>query len=117
MNEKQKELCARIYDDTGIDAAYIAENDKPDDVDSFMETMQERVSEIEVIYYHNAIEYLAENDASLSESMGLAHDMGYTVDKINSELLATLLKQQNAGEKIEEFRDEIEELFFTPASV
>ena len=45
----------------------------------------------EVIYYHKAIKYLQENDASLADSIEIAHEHGYTLENINSELLATLL--------------------------
>jgi len=50
---------------------------------------------VECIYYHNAMEYLIENDASLTESMGIATEMGFTTESINSELLATLLMTEN----------------------
>jgi len=112
MNKEQKELLERLYNETGIDLFYEIENNKPDNIDELMEVLQERVSEIEVIYYNNAIEHLRENDPSLQESLSLAHDMGYTADRINSELLATLLKQQEASEIIWTFKDELEELFY-----
>ena len=51
--------------------------------------------ECEVIYYSEAIKYLAKNDASLNESMGLAEELGYSISNINSELLASLLKSQD----------------------
>jgi hypothetical protein len=44
----------------------------------------------EIIYYSKAIEYLKENDCSLSESVELATEYGYTLENINSELLASL---------------------------
>lgn len=112
MNEKQKELINRISDELDIDLSYEIENNKPDNIDDFMDMMQERVNEIEVIYYHNAMEYLTENDNSLQLSLGIAKDMGYEIENINSELLATLLKQQNASEHIYDYKDEVEELFY-----
>ena len=112
MNEEQKDLLERIYSETGIDADYMVNEEMPEDIDAFMEELQERIGEIEVIYHSRAMEYLAEEDPSLTESLGLAHESGYTTDKINSELLATILKQERAGEKIWGFRDEIEELFY-----
>ena len=54
----------------------------------------------EVIYYSVAMEYLSENDSSLQESLGIASNMGYTVDNLNSEILASLLKG-------EEMRDDL----------
>ncbi len=59
-------------------------------------------SEQEIIYYARAIEYLSKNDPSLMESLELAHEYGYAVEKLNSEVLATLHYQnalmRNAGE-------------------
>ncbi len=44
----------------------------------------------EIIYYYNAIKYLKDNDQSLSESLEIAEEYGYSITNINSELLATL---------------------------
>ena len=112
MNKEQKDLLDELYKDLDIDISYDMENDKPDNMDDLREMLQERISEIEVIYYSNAMDYLRENDASLTESLGLAHDFGYTADKINSELLATILKQENAREEIGSYDDRLEELFY-----
>tara|TARA_R100001163_G_C5044026_1_gene181601 strand:- start:363 stop:797 length:435 start_codon:yes stop_codon:yes gene_type:complete len=45
---------------------------------------------VEIIYYHTAMEYLKEHDTSLSESIEIAHEYGYTLENINSETLASL---------------------------
>lgn len=112
MNKEQKDLLDEIYEDLDIDISYDMENNKPESMDDLREMLQERISEIEVIYYASAIDYLREHDASLQESLGLAHDFGYTADKINSELLATILKQENAREEIGGYEDRLEELFY-----
>ena len=65
----------------------------------------------EVIYYASAMEYLMENDNSLRESLEIAHELGYTADKINSELLASLLKSQNERENFTELESEINDFF------
>lgn len=44
----------------------------------------------EIIYYFNAIKYLKDNDQSLTESLEIANEYGYSITNINSELLATL---------------------------
>jgi len=111
MKDKQKKLLDEMYEEVEIDVAYVIED--YNDIDSLMDKLQELVYEIEVIYYHVAMEYLTEHDTSLQESLGLAHDMGCTLDNLNSETLATLLKQQNASEKLHEYKDELEELFFS----
>ena len=66
---------------------------------------------IDVIYYSNAINYLRENDPSLYESLSLASDMGYSLDNINSETLASLLASQNAREEFFELEEEINDFF------
>tara|TARA_R100001463_G_scaffold7129_2_gene22691 strand:+ start:1272 stop:1694 length:423 start_codon:yes stop_codon:yes gene_type:complete len=52
--------------------------------------------EINIIYYHKAMKYLQENDSSLNESINIALEYGYTLENINSELLASLLASQEA---------------------
>lgn len=44
----------------------------------------------EVIYYHNAIEYLMREDPSLHKSLELAEEAGYNLINSNSEVLASL---------------------------
>ena len=80
------------------------------DYDELQEKLEDdRAFDIEIIYYATAMDYLKENDTSLSESMELAHDMGYEPKNINSELLASLLASQNAREEFAEQENEIEE--------
>jgi hypothetical protein len=72
--------------------------------------------DIEIIYYHKAMDYLIKNDGSLTESLSIAADMGFEVKNLNSEVLASLLASQNAREEfyslenvINEFFEELEE--------
>lgn len=70
------------------------------DIDEAIELIEKanedrEITDTEVIYYSNAIKYLAENDQSLSESMELATDYWYDTKDINSELLASLLQSKN----------------------
>lgn len=67
--------------------------------------------DIEIIYYSTAIEYLRDNDSSLKESLGLAHEMGYVADNLSSEILASLLASQNARNDFDELESEIETFF------
>ena len=60
--------------------------------------------ETEIIYYNRAMEYLNEHDWSLTESAGIASDLGFELKNINSEILATLHLQDgliNSIRKIE----------------
>ena len=47
--------------------------------------------QIDILYYDNAIKYLAKNDPSFKESLELADDMGYRAKDLDSELLASML--------------------------
>lgn len=67
--------------------------------------------DVDIIYYSNAMEYLSNNDPSLGESLELASEMGYNLDSINSEILASLLASQNAREEFTELEDEINDFF------
>lgn len=76
-----------------------------------IEAIRQEISEDEVIYYSKAMEYLSNNDASLHESMTLADELGYSPKDINSELLATLLMQQNLNEELNSLVSEIEDIY------
>ena len=67
--------------------------------------------DIEIIYYHRAIEYLRLNDASLHESLSIASEYGYDCKDLNSEILASLLASQNAREEFSELQNKIEDFF------
>jgi hypothetical protein len=88
-----------------------------DDVDAIIEAVEVlnedyQMTNKEIIYYANAIEYLAKNDQSLAESLSIANDYGYDLEKLNSEVLASLLASQNnledRGAFLVELRDELE---------
>jgi hypothetical protein len=66
--------------------------------------------EIDIIYYSKAMKYLSENDASLSESIEIASDMGYSTENINSELLASLHASQKVREDFYSITDEIDDI-------
>lgn len=67
--------------------------------------------DIEIIYYTRAIQYLADNDCSLRDSLKIASEYGYNCGDLSSEILASLLASQNVREEFSEFQDEIEEFF------
>ena len=81
------------------------------EVVEYLEEMNEdrELTTCEVIYYSNAINYLQENDPSLQESLGIASDYGYSLEDINSELLASLLKTEEVEEQRSDFLSEVEE--------
>ena len=56
------------------------------DTDQIQEELQDNgFFTVEIIYYYKAMEYLKENDTSLSESIELAHEYGLTLEHLNSE--------------------------------
>jgi len=86
-----------------------------DEINSFDE-LEEAVDnngffQQEVIYYATAMNYLREEDNSLTESLGLAADMGYQTANLNSELLASILKSERVRESFYELRTEIDDFF------
>jgi len=72
-----------------------------EDFDSYDDAV-EFVHQEEIIYYNRAIKYLAENDSSLRESLSLASDLGYTLENLSSETLATIHYQNYLIGEIEE---------------
>jgi hypothetical protein len=72
--------------------------------------------DVEIIYYSNAMKFLAENDNSLRDSLEIAYEFGYEAKNLNSELLASLLASRmlqdefiELGNEIESFINELEE--------
>ena len=78
----------------GEDATeFLCSSDELDDYDThqiYDELHDNGFFNVDIIYYYKAIEYLKENDCSLSESIEIATEYGYTLENINSETLASL---------------------------
>ena len=74
--------------------------------------LDDRICEQEIIYYDRAIKYLSENDPSLQTSLSLANDLWYRADQLNSELLATLLYQDELRNNVWDFLKEVEILIY-----
>lgn len=105
LNELNTEVCVTDY-------VNIENIDFENAYESIYEQIQDNNGfEIEVIYYSNAIEYLKKNDPSLRESLEIASELGYTIENINSELLAALLASQNAIENFSKLESEINTFF------
>ena len=80
--------------------------------DSIYENLRDaRAFDIDIIYNYKAMEYLTQYDNSLSESLQIAIDFGYTLETINSEILASLLASKNADESFFDLQSEIEDFF------
>ena len=93
---------------TEIELGYIYQDDMT--FNELEEAVQQWITEQEIIYYSNAIDYLQRNDPSLVEVMEIASDMGYETISLNSALLATLLHQQNLQVEWANVCNEVEEI-------
>lgn len=110
MTQTQNKINERLSEiKFDLDLDYYYQSDQT--FDEYIECVTEAIYQEEIIYYSKAIEYLEKNDPSLSDSVGIANDMGYNLKNINSELLATLHYQQYLHEELYELRDKIEEIF------
>lgn len=110
-----------LEDDDELDICeYIYRWDTPDEVIEYVKDHEREIinSQAETIYYSDAIDYLKENDWTLTESLELAKNAGYDLENLNSCILATLLKTesedyywkfQDAIEKLEEKAEELNE--------
>ena len=113
---KFDELTTLIDDYTGIYLPdYLDEDDIEDikNVNDLHEELNDNGAfDIDIIYYNRAMKYLSENDFSLSESIEIAVEMGYSLEDINSETLASLHASQKAREDFHSITDEINEILY-----
>lgn len=95
-----------------VDYVYINQIDTDNAAESIFDMIQDNGGfNVEIIYYSNAIEYLKRYDNCLTESIELAIEYGYTLENINSELLASLLASKNAMSDYWDYQNEINEFF------
>jgi len=116
--EKIKKIIAELekdYDFNDFIMNYIDEDELKEcedasDVVKLIEQANEdyEITDTEVIYYTNAIEYLKQEDPSLSESIGIAEEFWFWLDGINSETLASLLATRRNEEYWCEFLENVE---------
>jgi hypothetical protein len=109
-NEKLKELFngydnlsswIDLNDDTLNDNMFETSED-------LREYLEDRIREQEIVYYVSAMDYLKDNDNSLRTSLEIAYEMGFELQNVNSELLATLLLQEDLMEDLVNFIYEVE---------
>lgn len=82
-----------IYIPKYVDLEYISENEDLQSIDDLIDEIEDHILETEITYYSTAMKFLAEEDPSLTVSLELASDMGYSLENLNSETLATILLQ------------------------
>lgn len=66
--------------------------------------------DVDIIYYVKACEYLKINDASLTESLYIAQELGYKLSDLNSEVLASLLASRNLADSFWSMSADIDKL-------
>jgi len=67
------------------------------------------INEQEVVYFEKGIQILEDLDSSLQNSLWIAEQLGYDIKDLNSELLATLVIQEELREQLLPLFDELEE--------
>tara|TARA_R110000751_G_scaffold44694_1_gene102065 strand:- start:69 stop:503 length:435 start_codon:yes stop_codon:yes gene_type:complete len=91
MRDTLQALSLEHFGEDATDFFSSIENLGDDDSDQIYDALKENgFFDVEIIYYSKAMEYLKEHDNSLSESVELATEYGYTLENINSETLASL---------------------------
>jgi len=95
------DLCSEYLDEdiTSLDLSLV--------YDSAIEMIEQE----QVIYYGSAMEFLSENDSSLKDSLEIAQDCGLSPKQLNSEILATLLKQSYMTDELNEYWPTVEEVY------
>lgn len=88
---------ANLFDEAGYhndlaDFLTVENIDTFRDYDSLTDYLNEvNFYNVDIIYYTKAMEYLTENDVSLSYGLELAHEYGMQWEHLNSEVLASLV--------------------------
>lgn len=67
--------------------------------------------EVEFVYYYDAMEYLAKEDNSLMFAVGYAVEQGYSLENMNSVVLATIHATTTFKNEFEEAEYKIDDLF------
>lgn len=114
MKTENKNTLTDLFNNTRYLNKYIDLNDtlnynEINTLEDFEKCLNERILEIQIIYYYNAIEILKNEDQSLNESLEQAYECGYSITDVNSELLATLLIQRRCFDELYDFMQEVEE--------
>lgn len=113
LTETQKEIILELFDfhdnlKSFIDLKSILNNKDIEDIEELKEAIQEEINYADIIYYSEAFDYLKNNDISLICSLTLANDLGYTPKDLNSEILASLLLQDDLNEELNLFINSLE---------
>ena len=81
-----------------------------DTFNDFCDKVHNAIMDEEILCHYEAMKYLLK-DGSLYKSLGIANKYGHTAGSLSSEILATLLYQQNLANQWDEISEEVEEIF------
>ena len=115
--ETLEKLCQEYLPDLDTPLNFICEHIQEEiqnyDADDIRQTLYDNgFFDKEIIYYHKAMKYLSEHDASLYESIDIASSMGYDLKNINSETLASLHATKRNQELFDDYiYNKLEETF------
>ena len=104
----KKEIETRLWNNSCVEVS-LEEFSSWEELSDYVE--ENNMCNEDVIYYASAINYLSNEDPSLTESLEIASEYGYTADALNSEVLATLLKSQRNRDAFYNMEDELTEYF------
>lgn len=113
LTEAQKEIILELFDyqdnlKAFIDLEHILNNKNIEDIEELTEAIQEEINYADIMYYSEALDYLKNNDTSLIRSLTLANDLGYLPKDLNSEILASLLLQDDLNDELILFINSVE---------
>ena len=104
-----------LFDENNLDidiSYFLKYADEISNFDELQEFLQnENALDVEIIYYNKAIKYLSDNDASLCDSFALAYEIGYNLENLNSEILASILATDILRFQFNELENKINEIF------
>lgn len=114
MKTENRNTLTELFNNTRYLSDYIDLNDvlnynDINTLEELEECLYNKIREIEIIYYFDAINILKEEDQSLTESFEIAIEYGFELKNLNSEILATLLIQNRCFERLSDFMQEVEE--------
>jgi hypothetical protein len=106
INAIEKELDERLSNNKDI---LLEDLSKEIDYDSIIENIlyDYNTSVNQLVGYKDCMNYLIENDVSLSNSLKLAKKYGYDIDKLDSEKLANILYSENQNKRFIEGKQNI----------
>lgn len=113
IKEKEKGYDFSDYISNFIDIEKLETVEDSESLRDYLNEINEdcKITDAEVIYYASAMNYLKENDPSLTNSIELAYDMGFELKNLNSEILASILKSDNNRDDYQDFINEVIEAY------